>query len=115
MKNKYVIPMPARGFISRFMNYMNKNSKDVSIYSTKKSFEKVTNRKKILHRIINCKIFDLLGVFQIIKYNQNEESAAISFNRFLRTNKPYYIILENPYALTNYADNRAKYTITKKS
>ena len=97
---KYNMPMAARGFVKRLFSYINSNSKNIYVNMPKNSYEKISQSKILMHRIFNMKIFDLLGVFQVVVSNPKQrEAGSISFNRFLRTSKPYCIILENPYAL----------------
>ena len=112
---KYNMPMAARGFVKRLFSYINSNSKNIYVNMPKNSYEKISKSKILMHRIFNMKIFDLLGVFQVVVSNPKQrEAGSISFNRFLRTSKPYCIILENPYALVNYADKRMNYYIAKR-
>ncbi len=74
----------------------------------------ISNKKReIFARLIKLKIFDYLGVFRVIKINVDDD-ASFSYNRFLKTNKPYVIYLENPSALVNYCWDRPKHFIAKR-
>ena len=100
-----------RGFLKNLFDY---SDKDIEFHYQKNDvYEIPGNIKKMLSRVVQWPIFDKLGVFQILKCSNVSEDVCFSYNRFLKTNKPYIIFLENPSALVNYCWERPKYKITK--
>jgi glycosyltransferase involved in cell wall biosynthesis len=96
-----------RGFLSHLLNNSKINYE--FIVKNKKSFEIKQGKNKLLSKIIRNKIFDWLGMIQIIKCTNNDnDDIYMSFNRFVNSNKPYIIYLENPTALYHYSLNRNK-------
>ena len=69
--------------------------------------------KMFILKILKSKIFDYLGVFQVITSKTLDGNMEFSYNRFLNTNKPYVIFLENPAALVNYFWKRPNHRMTK--
>lgn len=55
-----------------------------------------------------------IGFIRYININTKEYDYLGSFNRFLKTNKPYFIYLENPTALYDYTIDRNKAFLAKK-
>ena len=104
-----------RGFFREMINTLN-NAKVCNICcDAKNTYEVPSKIKHCLSSVIKWKIFDYIGLFQVIRKKVNEDEVGIiSYNRFLKTNKPYYIVLENPYGLVNYCDKRMLYPIAKK-
>lgn len=71
--------------------------------------------RSLLAKTVKMKVLDYVGVFRVVKCADNKSADALfSYNRFLKCNKPYYILLENPSALVNYCWSRPKHYITKK-
>lgn len=105
-----------RGFLKCMFDYINKKSKRVKILVSNTTYEKVSILKKIIHSLVLLRVFDYLGIFQIIDYKSQDTRVygALSYNRFTTGRKPYYIILENPYALVHYSDTRMRHMLTKK-
>ena len=100
-----------RGFLKNLFEY---KDKDIEFHYLKNNLYEVNGRiKYLLSTIIKCPIFDFLGIFQIIKCKNVAEDICFSYNRFLKTDKPYIIFLENPSALVNYCWERPKHMITK--
>lgn len=87
---------------------------DVNIkfhYNKENLYEVSGKRRFTLAKVIKWPIFDILGVFQVVKTGEVAEDVCFSYNRFLKTNKPYVIFLENPSALVNYCWERPNYLI----
>lgn len=112
MINVKVITSNNRGFLKDLFN--NSWTDIVFHYRTENIYEKVSKKRAILSRLIHLKIFDYLGVFQIIKVKDTENDLYFSYNRFAASDKPYIIYLENPGALMNYCWNRSKYFLARK-
>lgn len=116
MKKEYKVATGIRGFLTESFDVINASQNEIQInYNSGRSFEKIGWKRNILHKMIGWKIFDYLGVFQIVSVNTGSDNydGYISYNRFLDIDQPYIIIMENPYALVNYADERMEYSITK--
>lgn len=116
MKNKKIIVKVAtanvRGFLKNLFDY---SFDDIEfVYEDNTVYEIPSKIRVFLSEMIKWRIFDYLGVFQQIKVDSSDCDALFSYNRFLKTKKPYYIFLENPSALVNYCWNRPKHLIAKK-
>lgn len=73
-------------------------------FSGKKQYEVANRFHKLLSIIVRSKFADVLGVIQVVNAkNINNISINGSFNRFLNTELPYFIYLENPTALYHYS------------
>lgn len=81
---------------------------DHEYYETSKFTEKI---KSVLVRSL---LFDLIGLFQVIKISEKECDCYGSFNRFLDSDKPYFLYLENPTALYHYTLGRISFPVGKK-
>jgi len=102
-----------RGFQRHLLDYFKENNEVIE----KKSFYEVSSSiKKSLSRIIRSKLSDYLGIIMIVKDNtlnnvkDNTLNNVIvfSYNRFVKSQKPYIINLENPTALYHYSLARRK-------
>ena len=111
MKKIKVVTSNNRGFLLNLFNY--KNDKYFFEYSSKTIYEVNNNLKKILSKIVKMRVFDYIGLFQVIKCNHGDENLCFSYNRFLNSDKPYVILLENPAALVNYCWKRPRSFISK--
>lgn len=101
-----------RGFLKNLFDF---DFKHLSFYYEKKDvYEYRSKWKKTLARVVKWKIFDFLGVFRIVKSFSNDGNFCFSYNRFLKTNKPYVIYLENPSALVNYSWSRPNHFLSKR-
>ncbi len=60
------------------------------------------NSKKILWKMSQLKILDLLGIYQQIKIRDNNYDVYFSYNRFLKANRSYVLAVENPTAMVHY-------------
>ncbi|MDQ0196269.1 glycosyltransferase family 4 protein [Paenibacillus wynnii] len=82
-------------------------------YKSSGLFEVPSKTRFLLHKIINFKVFDTLGLFFRSNALESDEDANFSYNRFLKSDKPYFIGLENPTALVHYSDTRMRTYISK--
>lgn len=112
MINVRVVTSNNRGFLKDLFD--NCWTDIVFHYGARSIYEKVSKKRVILSRLITLKVFDYLGVFQVIKVRGTEDDIYFSYNRFVASDKPYIIYLENPGALVNYCWNRPKYFLTRK-
>ena len=89
-----------RGFFRQLINYNHKNIdflfRESTVYETNSSWNKLKNW------IGRSYLLDLFGVIQVIRENKKDVNVIGSFNRFLHTDKPYFIYVENPTALFHY-------------
>lgn len=101
-----------RGFIKNLFDY---DFNDISfVYNQESMYEIPSSIRKKFAEVIKWPIFDWLGVFKIIENVEVKEDICFSYNRFLKTNKPYVILLENPSALVNYSWDRPKHLLARK-
>lgn len=92
-----------RGFLVELFNKL----KGVQFtYNNKDIYEKLSKKKIILNKIARSSLFDKLGIIRVIRVPDVDSDLVFSYNKFLRTNRPYIIYLENPYALVNYSNRR---------
>ncbi|WP_205946315.1 glycosyltransferase family 4 protein [Stecheria intestinalis] len=76
-------------------------------YDENRAYETNSKGKVIISNLIKAPIFDLLGIFQVVKTDDTDNvDAFFSYNRFLSSTKPYVIYLENPLAPVHYCINR---------
>ncbi|MFW7420204.1 glycosyltransferase family 4 protein [Vagococcus fluvialis] len=111
---KILVATNSRGFLTNLFNY---NFNNYSfIYEEKKMYETKSIKRKLLSKIIKLRLFDFLGVIQVINClnYQGDEDIIFSFNRFTKTKKPYFIYLENPLALVHYSIGRPHTYLSKK-
>ncbi|MBM7702306.1 glycosyltransferase family 4 protein [Metabacillus iocasae] len=101
-----------RGF---FRHLFSNEKMEYEIINNYKGFYELNSRKRrIITKIAKSSLFDFLGVIQIIKCNNKEGDINGSFNRFLDSDKSYFIYLENPTALYHYKLGRGKSILGKK-
>lgn len=112
MKKIKVATSNTRGFLKCLFDHRFNEIKFV--YKNDDVYEVPSKLKVILTQMITWSIFDYLGIFQIIKVYDDECDMLFSYNRFLKTNKPYVIFVENPSALVNYCWERPKKYIAKR-
>lgn len=72
---------------------------------SKNTYEISNSKTGSLYKLFKSSLFDALGIV-IIPYHKTRENECIIYNRFLFTNRKYYIILENPTALFHYCLDR---------
>lgn len=100
-----------RGFLrtlfdTEFDNVLVEYNKDVL-------YEINSSTKNRISQIVKWHIFDYIGLFQVVNAKKVDADICFSYNRFLNTNKPYIILLENPSALVNYCWDRPKHFVSK--
>ncbi|MDB8460326.1 glycosyltransferase [Turicibacter sanguinis] len=86
------------------------NSEEVEYYEINSS------TKIKIRKIFKSKIFDKLGLIIRLKNPKifSSYDISVTYNRFLKTNKPYIIIIENPTALYHYSLDRGCSLLGKK-
>ena len=103
-----------RGFFKHLMNDI--NGEKLSFTSQNDTYEVASKLKVLVASLLRTKVIGALGIFKVVKYkNQNDKADMyLSFNRFVDSDKPYYIYLENPTALCNYSLTCLKSPFAKK-
>ena len=64
--------------------------------------------RNFMWTISQLKLLDYLGIYQTVIPHYDEEDAFFSYNRFVKSSKPYILAVENPTALVHYHPKRAK-------
>ena len=101
----------ARGFL---LDLISNNYDDIAfVYEDAMVYETNSNLKVKLAAIVKQPIFDYLGLFQVLNVSVKED-CVFSYNRFLKSNKPYIMYLENPLAPVHYSINRPNTFISKR-
>ena len=95
-----------RGFFRHLFKHPNIQA-SFSVNSAK-SYETASRFHMIKSRIARSWLCDWLGVIQRINVKGREEDICGSYNRFLLSDKPYFIYVENPTALYHYTLSRKK-------
>lgn len=111
MKKIKVVTSNNRGFLLDLFNY--NNGKYEFEYSDGSIYEVSNRLKSIISKIIKCRLFDFIGLFQVIKCKHGDENICFSYNRFLKSEKSYVVLVENPSALVNYCWNRPSSFVSK--
>lgn len=94
-----------RGFFGHLFSNKKLNA---TIVSQQTTYELNSKTHLLLARLARSRLFDLLGFVQIIKCIEKDCDVIGSFNRFLKTDKPYFIYVENSTALYHYRLKRNK-------
>ena len=92
-----------RGF---FAHLVEKNIGGGIVFTGEKNTYEVNSAiKKIIADMLRTRILGFWGIFKVNKVSNTNDTADyyMSFNRFLKSEKPYVIYLENPTALCNYS------------
>ncbi|WP_176706033.1 glycosyltransferase family 4 protein [Paenibacillus hemerocallicola] len=102
----------ARGF---WINLFDYNFETIRFhYKSSELFEVSSKTRFIINKVINYRVFDFIGLFLRKKVKgSNRSDVYFSYNRFLKSDKPYFIGLENPTALVHYSDTRMTTFISK--
>lgn len=112
MVNVAVVTSNVRGFLKDLFDYP---FSEISFsYDGKNLYEFAGMYRRFLASAIQWHIFDYCGIFQIVRPKNEIGDVLFSYNRFIETQKPYIILLENPSALVNYCWERPNYLITKR-
>lgn len=89
-----------RGFFKHLFLAEELNS--IIEYNQSSVYELNNWKTKFKNSLGRSKLFDILGIVQIISPDSNDYDIYGSFNRFLNIGKPYFIYVENPTALYHY-------------
>lgn len=112
MKKKVKVATKVRGFLSSLLK---ENFQDIEFdFAEIRTYETNSKFKMLASKIIKSTIGDYLGIIQRIDMTEKESDVFFSYNRFLKTNSPYIIYLENPFALMHYSINRNKTFLGKR-
>lgn len=101
----------ARGFFKHLFA-----SKDINYnfeYNKSTLYELNNSSRKFLSKLVRSKLFDILGIIQVIKVENKKAVINGSYNRFLKSTKPYFIYVENPTALYHYSLDRNRSKLGK--
>jgi glycosyltransferase involved in cell wall biosynthesis len=101
-----------RGFLKHL--FTNENIDAQFMYSDNQIFETNSAIRKSFTKIIHLPVFDLLGIIQVINCKNKKYDLYGSSNRFLKTDKPYFIYIENPTALYHYSLKRNRTFLGKR-
>lgn len=69
--------------------------------------------KSLFWKLSQMNILDLLGIYQTIKVD-TEADIILSYNRFIDSNVPYILAVENPTAMVHYHPKRARSFLGKR-
>lgn len=94
-----------RGFLNTLFN---DDRLFVNFIQKSKVYEINNRKKELLSKLIRSKLFDILGISQVIKNKETNYDYLFSFNRFVDSKLPYALYLENPTALYHYSIGRGE-------
>lgn len=94
-----------RGF---FKHLIDSKIPGIKFLSKKETYEVPSRLHKIASKVVRSRIGDVLGLVQVVEPKSNDATVIGSFNRFVDSEKPYFIYLENPTALYHYSLGRNK-------
>lgn len=97
-----------------FFRHLTKAVEDVEFVEANGYYEINSAVTKLKSILIRSRLLNPLGIFQVIDVKEKVCDCYGSFNRFLHTDKPYFIYLENPTALYHYTLGRIKYPLGRK-
>jgi len=89
-----------------FLRHISTSVDGVDFIDNNNYYEVSSFTSKIKSKLIRSKIFDPIGLFQVVDIKGKPCDCYASYNRFLECDKPYFIYLENPTALYHYALRR---------
>lgn len=101
-----------RGFFKHIIE--NPPNEIVYSYPENNFYEKDSKVKIILRKIFTSSIADYLGIILKIKVDNDECDLVQTYNKFIKSDKPYLITLENPTAIYHYSLNRNKTILGKR-
>ena len=102
-----------RGFFQHL--FSNKDIHADFIYRNNNTYEVNSWLHTILGRCVRSRLGDLLGIIQTIKCKHTGCEIHGSYNRFLDSDRPYFIYVENPTALYHYCLRRNKTVLGKRA
>lgn len=97
-----------------FLRHISEADTDVKFVGREHYYEISGFKKNLKSKLVRSRLLDSTGVFQVLKVRGRDCDGYGSFNRFLDTDKPYFIYLENPTALYHYALGRVRRGAGKK-
>lgn len=101
----------ARGFMKHL--FLRPDLAAKIVFRSSGLYGSTSRLKSILSNIVRNRFFDILGIIQVIKPPKGYDLYG-SCNRFLDTDKPYFIYVENPTALYHYCLGRNKSLLGKR-
>lgn len=92
-----------------FLRHISESVDNIEFVQGDRFYEISGKFSTLKSKLIRSRLLDYLGIFQVITVRNKECDCYGSFNRFLDSDKPYFIYLENPIALYHYSLGRLKY------
>ena len=89
-----------------FLKHISEHTEGVQFVQKDQYYETSGKLSILKSKLIRSRLLDPIGLFQVIKVSGKDCDCYGSFNRFLESDKPYFIYLENPTALYHYALGR---------
>ncbi len=109
---KVLFVSKTRGF---FNHLFKSNLNEWSISSINNSYEKFTIKKRLISFLGRNIILDYIGYIHTIKKVHQKAELYATYNRFIESDVPYIIYLENPTALFHYKLKRYTTKMGKKN
>lgn len=72
------------------------------------------NSKSVMWNVSQWKIWNVLGIYQSVRVESDFADGFLSYNRFLKSNRSYALVLESPIALVHYQPGRARSLLGKR-
>lgn len=95
-----------------FLRHLSKNKDDVEfVEDCGRFYETNSAFAEWRYNLFMSPVLDPTGLFKTVIVEGKDCDCYGSYNKFLNADKPYFIYLENPTALYNYALGRIKYKI----
>lgn len=96
-----------------FLKHLSGSVEGVEFIAKNQYYEVSSPSAKLKSKLIRSRLFDPMGLFQVISVSGKQCDIYGSFNRFLDADKPYFLYLENPTALYHYALGRIRFPAGK--
>lgn len=96
-----------------FLKHLSGSVEGVEFIAKNQYYEVSSPSAKLKSKLIRSRLFDPMGLFQVISVSGKQCDIYGSFNRFLKADKPYFLYLENPTALYHYALGRLRFPAGK--
>ncbi len=97
-----------------FFRHLSEKSEDIEFVDNANYYETKSVVSLLKSKLIRSSLLNPLGIFQVIDINSKDCDAYGSSNRFLNSDKPYFLYLENPTALYHYTLGRISYPTGKR-
>lgn len=101
---KIEVATTGRGFLNELYNHKFKNFEFANYMN---NVEITGSNHKLLRNLFYSQLFDKLGIIQVLR-KSTKLDVLFSYNRLLKTDKPYILLVENPTALFHYRLGRNK-------